>query len=187
MRAFAIIETNVTAYPTVGEAKQAAAAATDSEPRLAVTSEADLIQSSLNMGQLVEIWNGFAGVVPFDDLKPVRKFTDRKTAVARIWRAIQRLAPAPTPAKVGEEGAQGAPQKALPRKDTTPREGSKKAQIVELPRRPEGATLQALMEATGWQAHSVRGFLSGTLVKKMGHKITRRKRDDGAGVYFLTE
>jgi hypothetical protein len=84
MRAFAIVETNVTAYPTLAEAKQAVAAAAPGEPRLAITSEAELAASSLAVGQLVEIWNGFAGVVPFDDLKPVRKFTDRKTAVARI-------------------------------------------------------------------------------------------------------
>jgi len=187
MRAFAIVETNVTAYPTLAEAKQSVAAAVPGEPRLAITSEAELAASSLSVGQLVEIWNGFAGVVPFDDLKPVRKFTDRKTAVARIWRAIQRLAPAPTVATVGEPGVQGAPKKAGSSKEATAREGSKKAQVIELLRRPEGATLQQLVEATGWQAHSVRGFLSGTLAKKMGHKITRRKRDDGASAYFLTE
>src|SRR5208282_4834426 len=43
--------------------------------------------------RLVEVWNSFAGVAPFDNLKPVKKFTDRKAAVARIWEAIQRLAP----------------------------------------------------------------------------------------------
>jgi len=187
MRAFAIIETNVTAYPTVAEAKQAVAAAADSEPRLAITSEAELAASPLSVGQLTEIWNGFAGVVPFDDLKPVRKFTDRKTAIARIWRAIQRLAPAPTVAPGGEPGAQGAPKKVRSSKEATARQGSKKAQVIELLRRPEGATLQALAHATGWQAHSVRGFLSGTLTKKMGYKVTRRKRDDGTSAYFLTE
>lgn len=188
MRAFAIIETNVTAYPTVAEAKQAVAAAADSEPRLVVSSEAELAASSLAVGQLVEIWNGFAGVVPFDDLKPVRKFTDRKTAVARIWKAIQRLAPASTEtATSGAQGAQGAPKKARSSEDATAREGTKKAHIIELLGRPEGATLQQLVEATGWQPHSVRGFLSGTLAKKMGHKITRAKRADGAGVYLLTE
>jgi hypothetical protein len=187
MRAFAIVETNVTAYPTLAEAKQSVAAAVPGEPRLAITSEAELAASSLSVGQLVEIWNGFAGVVPFDDLKPVRKFTDRKTAVARIWRAIQRLAPAPTLATVGEPGAQGAPKKAGSSKEATARQGSKKAQVIELLRRPEGATLQKLVEATGWQAHSVRGFLSGTLAKKMGHKITRVKREDGSSAYLLTE
>src|SRR5580704_5759526 len=41
--------------------------------------------------RLVEIWNSFAGVAPFDNLKPVKKFTNRKGAIARIWEAVQRL------------------------------------------------------------------------------------------------
>src|ERR1700686_782171 len=43
--------------------------------------------------RLVDTWNSFAGVAPFDDLKPVKKFTSRKGAVARTWKAIQRLSP----------------------------------------------------------------------------------------------
>ena len=43
--------------------------------------------------RLVEVWNSFAGVAPFTKLKPVKKFTDRKAAVARIWAAVQRLSP----------------------------------------------------------------------------------------------
>jgi site-specific recombinase XerD len=43
--------------------------------------------------RLLDAWNSFAGVAPFDELKPVKKFTDRKAAVARIWAAIQRLSP----------------------------------------------------------------------------------------------
>jgi hypothetical protein len=128
-RAFTILETNVTAYPTLAEAKQAVAAA-DGEPRLIISSEAELNSSPLGLGQLVDIWNGFAGVVPFDDLKPVRKFTDRKTAVARIWRAIQRLAPAATEAAPGgPQGAQDAPKKARSRKDAPAREGARAYRI----------------------------------------------------------
>jgi len=41
------------------------------------------------------------------------------------------------------------------------------------------------MEVTGWQAHSVRGFLSGSLGKKMGLKIESSKREDGARAYAL--
>lgn len=149
--------------------------------------ELEKLLGCLSGDELVQIWNSFAGAPPFGELKPVRKFTDRKTAVARIWRAIQRLAPAPTVATVGEPGTQGAPKKAGSSKEATARQASKKARVIELLRRPEGATLQALCEATGWEAHSVRGFLSGTLAKKMGHKITRVKRDDGASVYLLTE
>jgi len=179
-------------FPVAGDGEVLVVAAGESEPRLAVTSEAELAASSLAVGQLVDIWNGFASVVPFDDLKPVRKFTDRKTAIARIWKAIQRLAPAPTAVPGGEPGAQGAPKKARSRKAATQdqkvapaRQGSKKAQVIELLRRPEGATLAAIMEATGWQAHSVRGFISGSLSKKMGLKVESFKRPEGERAYRI--
>jgi hypothetical protein len=41
------------------------------------------------------------------------------------------------------------------------------------------------MQATSWQAHSVRGFISGTLRKKMGLAVTSTKRADGARVYSV--
>ncbi|MBE0656815.1 MAG: hypothetical protein IH602_03940, partial [Bryobacteraceae bacterium] len=61
------------------------------------SSEKELakLSAAWPLARFAEVWNEFAGVVPFDDLKPVKKFTDRKTAVARIWRAIQALTPAP--------------------------------------------------------------------------------------------
>ena len=192
MTAFAILETNVTAYPTVAEAKQAVAAAADCDPRLVVTSEAELASSPLSAGQLVEIWNGFAGVVPFDDLKPVKKFTDRKTAVNRIWRALQRLAPARDKATAAPQAAPVAPKKArTPKEATAPsgsppaRPGTKTAIVLELLRRPEGATLAELRAATGWQPHSVRGFLSGGLGKKMGLTVESLKTAEGARAYRI--
>ena len=56
-------------------------------------SEKDLAAVSKNwpVTRLVEVWNGFAGVTPFDELKPVNKFTNRQSAIERIWNAVQRL------------------------------------------------------------------------------------------------
>jgi hypothetical protein len=99
--------------------------------------------------------------------KPVKKFTSRDKAVARIWEAIQTLVP-----DSGDPAASVAPKKARTRKrataegePATTRAGSKTAQILELLKQPDGATLKDIMSATGWQAHSVRGFISGTLGK----------------------
>ena len=53
------------------------------------------------------------------------------------------------------------------------REGSKKAEVIDLMRRSQGATLAEIMELTGWQAHTVRGLVSGALTKKLGLKVRR--------------
>ena len=65
------------------------------------------------------------------------------------------------------------------------RPGTKTAKILALLRRPSGATLQELRKATGWQAHSVRGFLSGTLKKKMGLRVDSARRADDERAYRL--
>ena len=65
------------------------------------------------------------------------------------------------------------------------RDGSKTAKVLELIQRPGGATLKELMKATGWQAHSIRGFISGTLGKKMGLTVTSAKDDDGERNYSI--
>jgi hypothetical protein len=50
--------------------------------------------------------------------------------------------------------------------------GPKSAQIVSLLQRPSGASIAELMKATGWQAHSMRGFISGALKRKQGLVVT---------------
>jgi hypothetical protein len=156
------------------------------EDQTRFASEKELAKLAANWpaDRLVEIWNGFAGVPPFGDLKPVKKFTDRKTAVARIWRAVQALTPTATP-----QAAPVAPKQGRAAKETTQpkdaREGSKKAIVLELLRRPEGATLQEIMSITGWMAHSVRGFISGGLGKKMGLPVESVKTPEGARAYRI--
>ena len=89
-----------------------------------------------------------------------------------------------TPAKKGVKAAKGA--KAA-KKPTGTREGSKTEKVLDLLKRAGGASLKDIMKATSWQAHSVRGFISGTLGKKMRLKIESTKREDGERVYSLAK
>jgi uncharacterized protein DUF3489 len=99
----------------------------------------------------------------------------------------------------GARRAHVAPSKAKPAKKASPktkapkglkkpgaaRDGSKTAKVLDLLKRPDGATLKELMKATGWQPHSVRGFLSGAVGKKMGLKVTSTKGEDGERSYSV--
>ncbi|MCS6954420.1 MAG: DUF3489 domain-containing protein [Bryobacteraceae bacterium] len=183
MPTFAIDSDNTIAAYLAGEAIP------EEHGRFGTEKELAKLAANWPAERLVEIWNNFAGVPPFGELKPVKKFTDRKTAVARIWRAIQALAPTAAP-----QAAKGVPKATKPRKARTDdngaapaREGSKKAIVLELLHRPEGATLADIMSATGWQAHSVRGFLSGALAKKMGLAIESQKTASGGRTYRIME
>jgi hypothetical protein len=183
-------DNNITAFAALEDALNHRIGSTEGS----FSSEKELakLSAAWPISRFVDVWNAFAGVVPFDDLKPVKKFTDRKTAVGRIWKAIQALTPAPA-----QHAAPAAPKKAKATKQATTtdgatgakgaREGSKKAKVLELVRQPGGATLKQIMAATEWQAHSVRGFISGSLTKKMGLKIESIKREDGERAYVLAQ
>jgi len=67
------------------------------------------------------------------------------------------------------------------------RQDSKKATILDMLHRPKGATLSEIMKTTKWQAHSVRGFISGNLAKKMELTISSARREDGERVYQITK
>jgi hypothetical protein len=65
------------------------------------------------------------------------------------------------------------------------REGTKAAKVLGLQRRPDGVTLKELSKATGWQPHSIRGYLSGTVGKKMKLTVASAKDADGERRYSV--
>jgi len=66
-----------------------------------------------------------------------------------------------------------------------PREGTKQATLIAMLRRPDGADLDEIAEATSWQKHTIRGAISGALKKKLGLEVTSTKDGQGRRVYRL--
>ena len=155
--------------------------------RFASQDELANLTAAWALSALADTWNSFAGVTPFDDLKPVKKFTDRNSGVTRIWKAVQRLSPQPAPevARVAPKRAKAKQAPEVKEEAPTTRDGSKKAAVLELLRRPAGATLEEIMTATSWQAHTVRGFISGTLGKKLGLAVESLRGEDKVRTYRL--
>jgi len=70
-------------------------------------------------------------------------------------------------------------------KARTPREGNKQAKLIAMLRAPDGATIDEITAATGWQSHTVRGAMAGALKKKLGLEVTSEKVEDRGRVYKL--
>jgi hypothetical protein len=107
---------------------------------------------------------------------------NRSPRLARVAPAKGKAGKKATPAKKAPKGA----KKAAPAvKEKATRSGSKTEKILALLRQPGGVTSSALQKASGWQPHSVRGFLSGTVGKKMGLKVISVKGEDGERNYSI--
>jgi len=77
--------------------------------------------------------------------------------------------------------------KAAATTDSTPRAASKQAKLIEMLKRPEGATIDEITKALTWQSHTVRGAMSGALKKKLGLKVESGKVDGRGRVYRIAE
>jgi hypothetical protein len=193
MKSFSIDrENNITAF---AKRKDAEAANGDT-----FRSEAELheLAAGWPASRLAKIWNSIPGCVP------VTKFTNRKTALRRIWKAIQSLdgrvaahaavlasdecsaASRHTPARNKTRANQTGDPTRTPTAEVVARPDSKTAKVLAMLRRTGGATLQQIMSVTGWQAHSVRGFVSGTLGKKLHLTVVSAKGEDGQRRYSVT-
>jgi hypothetical protein len=180
---------NITAYSSAEEASQG-----DAASLVHFNSQATLAKVSTDwpLSRFVEIWNGIPGQTP------VKKFQDRKKAVARVWSAIQPLAgngqpeeaaaakpvlprQAGKPTKKGKAARKGTGRQAG---DKASVRSNKKAQVIAMMKRAKGATLAEIMEATGWQKHTVRGFVS-ILGSKGGQSIESSKNAAGERTYQI--
>jgi hypothetical protein len=133
---------------------------------LVVGSAEELHKARLSESRLLAILNGLPGA------KKQKKLGNRKAALDRLWAAIETL---PTPASKKAAGARAG------------RRDSKQARVVAMLHRPAGATVDAIAEEMGWQRHTVRGAISGSIKKKLGLNVVTEKNSDGERVYRIVE
>jgi len=155
--------------------------------------------------RLLAVWNSVPGLTPATGIKDAGK------AAKLIFKRLEKNGTAPArekhpkaagKAKGGAKAAKEAPAKGRAAKTTTttkptpkgkkaakaeagaPREGSKMAQVIGMLQRKNGASITEIMDAMGWQRHTVRGFMAGAL-KKAGYTVESFKPEGGERSYRL--
>jgi hypothetical protein len=123
------------------------------EGEIAVTSKEELHAAPLNAKRLLALWNALPGV------EKRKKVGDRAALIDQLWTAIEDL-PEPEP-------------------QSDAKRPSKQDEVIAMLRRPEGATVDEVATAMGWQRHTVRGLFSGTLKKKLGLTVASAQEERG--------
>jgi hypothetical protein len=177
---------NITAYASQQQANSAV------PPGDAFTTAAGLKAGLKNYpaATAVGIWNSLTGVAP------VKRFKDAATAAERIFAELQKLggsdaeaAPAITGVPKAGRARRGDTKPVAARKATKkvakhsanePHATSKTTRLIEMLKRPKGATLAEVMAEFGWQVHSTRAIMSagGSLAKKHGITVISEKVGD---------
>jgi hypothetical protein len=113
----------------------------------------------------------------------------KATKRANVARQGRRVAPRKPRSGKKASSAEPRPKSQKAAKQAKPaigaREGSKAEKVLGLLSRPNGASLKELMKATGWLAHSVRGYLSGAVAKRMKLKLVSAKSENGERRYSV--
>ena len=121
------------------------------EGEIVVASNEELHAARLSGKRLLALWNALP------DVEKQRKVGDRDALIDQLWSAIE----------------------ALPDPQSDAKRASKQDAVIAMLRRPEGATVDEVASATGWQRHTVRGVFSGTLKKKLGLTLASAKEERG--------
>src|SRR6185437_11007684 len=118
-----------------------------------VASREELHAARLGGKRLLALWNALPGI------EKQTKVGDRNTLIDQLWAAIE----------------------ALPDPDQQPdaKRPSKQDAVIAMLQRPEGATVEEVASAMGWQRHTVRGLFSGTLKKKLGLTLASATEERG--------
>ena len=132
------------------------APATVNDGEIAVGSNEELHAAPLSAKRLLALWNALPGV------EKRKKVGDREALIDQLWSAIEMLP------------------------DPEPQSDPKQDEVIAMLRRSEGATVDEVASATGWQRHTVRGVFSGTLKKKLGLTLASAKEERGR-VYRIAE
>jgi len=127
--------------------------ATVNKDEIAVASREELHAARLSGKRLLALWNALPGV------EKQTKVGNRNTLIDRLWSAIEAL---PDPEQQSET-----------------KHPSKQDAVIAMLRRPEGATIDEVANAMGWQRHTVRGLFSGALKKKLGLTLASAKEARG--------
>ena len=130
------------------------------EGEIAVASNEELHSAALSGKRLLALWNALPSV------EKRKTVGDRDTLIDQLWSAIEAL-PDPEP-------------------EAEAKRPSKQDAVIAMLRRREGATVDEVASATGWQRHTVRGVFSGTLKKKLGLRLASAKEERGR-VYRIAE
>jgi len=130
------------------------------EGEIAVASNEELHAAPLSGKRLVALWNALP------DVEKRRKVGDRGALIDQLWSAIETLPELEPPSDVKRPSKQDA--------------------VIAMLRRGEGATVEEVARATGWQRHTVRGVFSGTLKKKLGLSLASVQEARGR-VYRIAE
>src|SRR5262249_22490230 len=119
-----------------------------------ITCSAENCRTQGRIGEVgLTLWNALP------DVEKRRRVGDREVLIDQLWSAIEAL-PDPEP-------------------EPDAKRPSKQDEVIAMLRRPEGATVDEVASATGWQRHTVRGVFSGTLKKKLGLTIASAKEERG--------
>ena len=122
----------------------------------AAASKEELHAAPLSGKRLLALWNALPRV------EKRRKVGDRAALIDLLWAAIEALSE--------------------PEPQSDAKRPSKQDEVIAMLRRPEGATVDEVASAMGWQRHTVRGLFSGTLKKKLGRTLASRKRSAAGSI-----